>query len=63
VRYSLATFRSIEMEKEAALAATTAEFEQRIAAAMAKQGIAYFGRLVMKVNVHIYIYVYMYMCI
>lgn len=50
VRYSLASFRSAKEERQAAISGTSAAFEQRIADAMAREGIAYFGRLVMRVR-------------
>ena len=50
VRYSLATFHSAEMEREAVVTGTSSAFEQRLANAMMKEGIAYFGRLVMRVR-------------
>jgi len=50
VRYSLATFHSAEMEREAVVTGTSSAFEQRLANAMMKEGIAYFGRLVMRVD-------------
>lgn len=50
VRFSLASFRSAKEERQAAVSGTSAAFEQRIADAMAREGIAYFGRLVMRVR-------------